>query len=136
MPKSSQLVIETAPMREKSRLQHRDNSITAESEPSEFRKYDFSVWHYLDVRDGAPPLDAKPCGSTGMRQSPRGRYRGVNPRAARPARTTQGESIGVDRTVIERALQLLLHARNSHGPLRAQIRSLIRANIKLLKGAA
>ena len=44
--------------------------------------------------------------------------------------------MSVDPTVIERALQLLLHARNSHGPLRAQIRSLIRANIKLLKGAA
>lgn len=41
----------------------------------------------------------------------------------------------MNRAVVERALQLLLHARNSHGPLRAQIRSLIRANIKLLRGA-
>jgi hypothetical protein len=69
-----------------------------------------------------------------MRQSTEGRYRGVNLRAGRPARTTQQEGIGVHRTVIERVLQLLLHARNSHGPLRAQIRGLIRANIRLLKG--
>jgi len=40
----------------------------------------------------------------------------------------------MDRTVIERALQLLLHARNSHGSLRQQIRSLIRTDIELLKG--
>jgi len=40
----------------------------------------------------------------------------------------------MSKVLIESALRLLLHARNSRGGLRSEIRSLIRRDVKLLRG--
>jgi len=39
----------------------------------------------------------------------------------------------MSRIAIESVLRLLLHARNSHGPLREQIRTAIRHDVHLLR---
>jgi hypothetical protein len=39
----------------------------------------------------------------------------------------------MNRTALESVLRLLIHARNSHGALRAQIRAAIRRDIALLR---